>query len=97
MPIEDNSASVRGYWQARIACEECRDVPKSSRTLNLPNFPSSRRTFPPVFDGMRDTERITLSMQRAAAAVPRSSAECLQRDFWEWRLRPSETRHSGHG
>src|SRR6476619_5783161 len=97
MPIEDNSASVRGYWQVRIAAEECRDVPKSSRTLNLPNFPSSKRTFPPVFDGMRDTERITLSMQRAAAAVPRSSAECLQRDFWEWRLRPSETRHSGHG
>src|ERR1700716_74304 len=99
MPIEDNSASVRGYWQARIAADtfakSVGDVPKSSRTLNLPNFPSSRRTFPPVFDGMRDTERITLSMQRAAAAVPRSSAECLQRDFWEWRLRPSETRHSG--
>src|ERR1700716_225094 len=95
MPIEDNSASVRGYSspdRRGHVCEECRDVPKSSRTLNLPNFPSSRRTFPPVFDGMRDTERITLSMQRAAAAVPRSSAECLQRDFWEWRLRPSETR-----
>jgi hypothetical protein len=39
---------------------------------------------------MDDAERITLSMQRAAAAVPRSSAECLQRDFWEWRLRPSD-------
>jgi hypothetical protein len=30
----------------RHVCEKCRDVPKSSRTLNLSNFPSSRRTFP---------------------------------------------------
>jgi hypothetical protein len=38
----------------RHVCEECRDVPKSSQTLKLPNFLSSRRTSPVVFHGTRD-------------------------------------------
>src|ERR1700726_4953892 len=58
MPIEDNSASVRGYLASPDrrghVCEECRDVPKSSRTLNLPKFLSSRRKSPVVFDRTHD-------------------------------------------
>src|SRR5208282_5266224 len=38
----------------RQVCEEWRDVPKSIRKLKLPNFLSSRRTSPVVFDRTRD-------------------------------------------
>ena len=40
------------------------------------------------------TEHFTQSLDRAAAEVRRSFVGCRRRDFWEWRLRPSETRQA---
>jgi hypothetical protein len=40
------------------------------------------------------TERFVQTLDRAAVEVRRSFVGCRQRDFWEWRLRPSETRQS---
>lgn len=79
-------------------CEGLRFVASLDRRQDVREGCRKRAAVPPsaenaIMERMK-IERLTLSMQRAAPAVPRSAAGCRRRGFSGWRPRPSSLSES---